>query len=153
MDEILGPRIARLHQGDFEAMDHELGARTPAELSGQPEVIRMNMRDQYPPDSLYRDLKLIELCLEGLSGFVRLQTGIDQCEAIAVANQVDVDMAQLERHRKLEPIDSVDHLHGAYVTGARGRLSGRLCFFGPVRQRLLALVLSGQRQVHRVGGD
>jgi hypothetical protein len=33
-------------------------------------------------------------------------------------------VAQLERHRKLQPVDAVHDLHGAYVSGACAGLGG-----------------------------
>src|SRR5437870_12267668 len=53
--EILGTRVARFHERDFEAMDHQLRLGAFAQLAGNAEVVGVDVRDEDPLDPTDRD--------------------------------------------------------------------------------------------------
>ena len=109
--QVFSPSIARLHQRDLEAMQDDLGAGAFPELPRQTEVVRMDMRDKDPLQAGDGQTGLTELPLQRFPGLVRLQSGINEREAVAAAKQIDIDVSQSKRHGEFKLKDVGEDFH------------------------------------------
>ena len=101
MHEVLRSRVARFHERHFQAMDHQFGTGSFAQLASQAKMVGMDVRDEDPVDPIDRNLQCGQFLVQRLPRFFGLKPGIDQGEMVTVAQKIDVDMLQLKRHGEL----------------------------------------------------
>ena len=56
MHEVFRASVARFHERDFQAMNHQLGASAFAQLAGEAKVVGVDVGDEDPVDPLDRNL-------------------------------------------------------------------------------------------------
>src|SRR5919201_2483464 len=103
-------------------MNHQLGMRPLAQLPGEPEMVGMNVGDEDSADAVDWNSNRIQLLIERRPRLVGLQAGIDQGVAVAVTQQKDVDVPELERHGELEAKDARGDFHSAEIRLRAGRV-------------------------------
>ncbi len=87
-------------------MHHQARAGEFQNLPGQPDVVRMQMRQEQHLDVGPLDAALRELALERIETFLRADAGVDQQIALVQLDQMHVDGFELPGHGKRDGVDS-----------------------------------------------
>src|SRR5438067_2146425 len=98
LDEMLELDVARMDEGDLEAVDVQVGAAFAGERSGRAVVVGVDVCHDEPPNPFCPEVR--QGPIDGLDRFVGVHPAVEQVRLTAVRKDEDVDQPVLERDRQ-----------------------------------------------------
>ena len=120
LDEMLELDVARMDEGDLEAVDVQVGAAFAGERSGRAVVVGVDVCHDEPPNPFCPEVR--EGPIDGLDRFVGVHPAVEQVRLMAVRKDEDVDEPVLERDRQPKLEDACRNLAQCEFDGHPGIL-------------------------------